>query len=161
MEAKIRMKIGSVEFEAEGSPDFLASKLPALLENVVKKLESFQPPVQLNSEPEKSNPSSGKSTIQMSVENIAHKLGAKSCADLAFASAVHSRLVLQKDVVTRKELTEGMKSAKSFYKASMSGSNLSSAIGSLLKAGKLNEPKSKEYALTSSEVTNMHQKLAP
>lgn len=81
MSSKIRIKIGEIEVEYEGTEEFLKKELPELLKTVSELYRplnagggsTFVPP----------------SNLQLSTANIAAKLDAKTGPDVVIAACAH------------------------------------------------------------------------
>lgn len=158
MESKIRIKIGAIEVEYEGSEAFLKTELPAF----IKSISELQISPVRESDPEQNGsnnkPESVKNVIQLSTKSIAAKLNVKSGRDLVVAAAAHLCFVKEKAKFTRKELLDEMKTATSYYKATYSN-NLSMILSRLIKT-QLNEPSTDVYALTADTENDLRKKLA-
>jgi len=156
MESKIRIKIGPIEVEYEGSQDFMKKELLDLIRTVSDLYTSSN----LDRE-QKEGGAEGQGQgqgIQMSTSAIAAKLSCKSGTDLAIAAAAHLTLVKKTKVFSRKALLKEMQTASSYYKTSY-GANLTSTLNSLLKS-KFNEPSSGNYALTATTKEELRSRLA-
>jgi len=153
---KMRIKMGSIEVEYEGSEEFIKQELPDLLTAVSKLYQSA--PSDL---PNKSTQLfAGNSTpgSAMSVTTIAAKLGVKSGPELLVAAA--ARLTRGGAIaLTRQALLDEMKLATGFYKASYR-SNMSNQLLSLVKEGKLQETATDTYTLSIGTKSELETKLA-
>ncbi len=161
MNSKIRIKMGAIEVEYEGSEAFLREELPAFLAAVSELYaKSGGSTYQLNGNAEEQLQASAvqNPSIEMTTASIASKLGVNSGAQLVLAAAAHLRLVKGMDRFPRKQLTEQMRSASSFFKESYV-SNLSKTIQTLMKDDKLNEPSSEVYALTHATEQELRSRL--
>jgi hypothetical protein len=156
LESKIRIKLGQIEVEFEGSEAFLKSELPELIRNVAELYQTADIPEA--AQEDSAEASAGGAAIQLSTASIATKLGSKSGGDLAVAAAAHLTLVKNKPVFSRQELLNEMQTAPSFYKTSYSG-NFTKTLGVLMKS-KLNEPSSGKYSLTAGAVGELRKSLA-
>ena len=152
MESKIRIKIGPIEVEYEGSQEFMKKELPELIRTVSELYSASN----LGGEGNEGSGAGGQD-IQMSIKAIATKLSCKSGADLAIAAAAHLTLVKKTKIFSRKTLLAEMQTASSYYKSSYSA-NLTTTLNSLLKS-KFNEPKSGNYALTEGTKEELRSKL--
>lgn len=155
MTSKIKIKMGEIEIEYEGSEDFLKEELPELLSAVSDLYKKSAP------SPNGDNDSgfAGSTDIQGTTANIAAKLGGSTGPDLAMASAVRLTLVLGKEKFQRKELLEEMQTATAYYKTSYS-SNLTTTLNKLVKNDKLMEPAKDTYSLSASSRNNIGSQLA-
>jgi len=143
MESKIRIKIGAIEVEFEGSEQFLKKELPDLIKTVSELYKTSSIP----DEEDNSSGGGAPPKIEMSTGSIATKLGCESGSDLAVAAAAHLTFVKNTPVFKRKDLLSEMKKASAFYKGSYSG-NLTKILNQLLKS-EFNEPSSGSYALSA------------
>lgn len=157
VESKIRIKMGPIEIEFEGSEDFLKSELPTLIANVSALYQSADIPED-DATSGTAPPSSQGSDLQLSTNSIAAKLHCKSGPELAVAAAAHLTLVAGKQVFTRKELLDEMKTASGYYKSSYM-SNLTKTLNQLVKS-KFNEPSNGKYALTAAAAADIRAKIA-
>lgn len=163
--SKIRIKLGAIEVEYEGSEAFLKEELPALLSAVselhqkagasITRSELTSLPAEAPTEAQQ-----GQGTaIQMTTAAIASRLQAKSGSELVMAAAAHLSLAQGLKTFSRKRLTEEMKSATSVYRETYV-SNLSKSLRTLLKDNKLNEPSRDVYALTHAAEQELRNRLA-
>lgn len=152
MTSKIKIRIGAIELEYEGSEEFLKQELPDLLEAVVK-LHDKSGVVTQNGQPagqgSGGNSNHNKQPLEMTTAAIATKIGGKSGPDLAFAACARLGFVAAKDRFSRKEILQEMKNASSFYKKSYN-SNLTSILNGLMSADKITEPATEMYSLTQT-----------
>lgn len=160
MTSKIKIKLGAIEIEYEGSEEFLKEELPALLKAVSDLykssgalIEEVRPPA---------NPATGSSVannIQGTTATLAAKLGGGSGPDLAMCAAARLTFVSNKEKFHRKELLEEMKSASNYYNSNYA-KNLTVLLGNLVKAGKLMEPSKDNYSLSADSLKNIGAQLA-
>ncbi|MYB89840.1 MAG: hypothetical protein F4X93_07805 [Proteobacteria bacterium] len=160
--AKIRVKLGALEFEYQGAAAFLEDDLVALMRKLIEfyvehkaELPTEAPPSQTNSQ----GPAGNIETSEYSTDTIASKLDAKNGSDMVIAAAANLTLIQKKSTFTRQEILNEMKSAKTYYRASMS-SNLTRAIDNLIKAKRINRSSKGEFALSASEKSNLEAKIA-
>lgn len=144
----IRIKFGAVEIDFEGSETFLKAELSNVLEAVTKLSKELGPVVKIPTS-SMSPSSGGGGTVQGTTGQLAAKLGCKSGTDLIIAGAARLTFVTGKDVFSRKELTEEIKSASGYYKSTYSG-NLTGYLNGLVKDGKLLEPSKDNYSLSAT-----------
>lgn len=163
---KLRIRLGAVEIEYEGSEDFLKAELQTILSKVSTLQESVGNPTPMTV-PE-NGATNGAATptneganppLQMTTNNIATKLGAKTGAALVIAACAHLALVKGKEKFSRKEISEEIQTATSYYKQNHL-KNLSQSLQSLVSGDKLNEPARETYALTHQEKTRIESILA-
>lgn len=156
MESKIRIKLGPIEVEYEGSEAFLKQELPALIKTVSELYKESSIP--LVDEPDKTQGQGGCS-VKMSTGSIAAKLGCNGGPDLILAAAAHMTLAKGTETFTRQQLLSEIKSAKAYYKRSFTA-NLTALLNGLVKGGKLNEPSNDTYALTADARKDVEMRLA-
>lgn len=164
MPSKLKIKMGHIEFEYEGDAQFDAVAIKDLFSHLeslvgVTPPGAFDTPTPAAGELAGPEGGNGNSALNYSSTTIASKLGASTGPDLAIAAAAHLQLVSNKESFKRHELLETMKSAKSYYKAAMSG-NLSKMLATLIAAGKVNELSNSEYSLSATEQANLKARLA-
>ena len=157
MESKIKIKLGPVEVEYEGSEAFLKKELPELIKTIITLSKSSDINIDDTGEEIEVKKGHGKQ-VQLSTASIAAKLSAKSGPDLILAAAAHLTLSKQTEVFTRKQLLTEMKSAVGYFKTTHRN-NLSKYIKSLLK-DKLNEPSSGHFSLTAKARKELEARLA-
>ncbi|MBL1321037.1 MAG: hypothetical protein COA63_008270 [Methylophaga sp.] len=156
MTSKIKIKMGAIEIEYEGSEDFLKEELPELL-SAVSNL--YQKSANVLKTEESSTVQATNTDIKGTTSTLAAKLGGGTGADLCMAAIARVTFVLNKETCTRKELLDEMKSAKAYYKANYS-SNLTKIINKLVKDGKLMEPSAGSYSLSAENRTGIGAQLA-
>lgn len=157
MESKIKIKLGPIEVEYEGSESFLKQELPALIKTVTELSKSAGVTLgNIETDHDKSKPDAGR--LQLSTTSIATKMSCSSGADLVLAAAAHLTLAKKMEVFSRKQLLDDMKTASGFYK-STHRDNLSTYLKSLLK-DKLNERSAGQYSLSASARKELESKLA-
>jgi hypothetical protein len=156
MTIKIKIKLGPVEVEYEGSEEFLKKELPDLLSAISKLYKesglpsSGQPPIgQLGT---------GGTTLAGTTATIAAKLNVSSGPDLAVAAAARMTLGLGQGSFTRDQLLIEMKSASSYCKKNYI-SNLSNTLNGLVKSGKFVETAKDNYALSPNTKSEMESRL--
>ena len=162
MSTKVKIKIGSVEVEFEGSEEFLKSELMTLVSSISDIYKAV--PADISAPPPSfhipNEQEEQKTIIQWSTDTIASKLSCKTGPDLVIAACAHLMFVAGKKSFTRKEIHEKMKTATAHYKDSFSGGNLTRYFKSLIKKGTLNELAGKTYALSQKTLTELRQRLA-
>ena len=155
---KIRLKVGQVELEYEGSFSLLKDSsnpidmVSGFYEKHITTLTNYA-----SSDYTKGiNPSKGE--IDFSIDTIAGRLGAKDTKELVMAALAYLTFVEKKDVSERKEILSKMKEAPSYYTVNMS-KNLSNSLRSLIKKNRLNQNKKGFYCLSPNERKEMEAKL--
>lgn len=159
MTSKIKIKMGAIEVEYEGSEQFLKEELPELLTAVSNLYKASAPLIEANHSATGSDSGSGKSTkVVGTTSTLAAALGGGSGPDLAMSAASRLTFALGKDKFSRKEILEEMKSASAYYKTSYS-SNLTKIINGLVKDKKLMEPAKDTYSLSADSRKSLGAKL--
>jgi len=159
MTSKIRIKMGDVEVEYEGSEEFLRDELRALLSSVLDLHKVRGDSVSnndLNAEGKKGGGSSNGFTG--TTNTVAAKLSSSSGADLVIAAAAQLCLVSGKDSFSRVTLLKEMQTAKSYYKISYCN-NLSKYIKTLVIADRLREIAKDTYSLSAGERKKLETQL--
>jgi hypothetical protein len=156
MESKIRIKLGSIEVEYEGSEAFLKKELPDLMKSITELYKSVgtiieQPEDQVNDFKPKG--------IKLSTKSIAAKINCTTGRSLVIAAAAHLTLAKNKESFTRKELLSEMQSASGYFKKTY-GDNLSNALNGLLKSGSLTELPGGNYSLSAQKQKEIGGRLA-
>ena len=132
MEAKLRIRMGSIEVEYEGSEEFLKKELPDLLQTVLELHGRSLEDADLE---EQTDDSGGKShnpnRTKVSASTAAATLGSKTGSDLALAAAASLVIGEGKESFSRAELLKAMQSAKAHYKGTFRN-NLSNYISTLV-----------------------------
>ena len=166
MTSKLRIRIGEVEIDYEGTEEFLKQELPQLLKTAMELHKASE------SAPEGSggkgaSKGSGSGVragagakITLTTASIAGRLEVKSGADLLQAAAAHLVLAKGSETFSRQELLAEMQSAPSYYKQSYSA-NLTAYIRTALqKNGPLSETSKDTYALKAAARKNLEAKIA-
>jgi hypothetical protein len=163
MTSKIRIKIGQIEVEYEGSEEFTKQELLGLIQTMSDLCKTTIPTPLATAGSPTSTPSTAASPQQpvgqISIGNIAAKLKCKKGPDLVLAAAASLALVKNKDCFTRQEILEEMKAATGYYKATLV-SNLTVSLNSLIRSNKLLERPSGEYALHANARNELESQLA-
>lgn len=158
MTSKLRIKMGPIEVEYEGSEDFLKEELPDLLQAVTTLYRDSG-----ISDAQTASPTGSKANAapgpQGTTNTYAAKLGGGSGTELALAAAARLRIGLGAESFTRAKLLEEMKSGTSYYKKSYS-SNLSNIISTLVTNQKLIEAAKDTYSLHATTENELRTKLA-
>lgn len=160
MTSKIRIKMGPIEIEYEGSETFLKEELPELLAAVsnLYKVSGLSEMTATTEPP--GEVSCVTPQFQATTGSIAAKLHSKTGSNLIMAAAARLTFVSGKDTFTRKELHNEMKTATAYYKSTYRGGNLSGYLNRLIKDGTLLEPSKDTYALSASMKSELGAKLA-
>jgi len=157
--SKIRIKMGAIELEYEGSESFLKEELPDLLAAVSKlhtdtggALTSPAPAVTPPG-PQRPSPS-----LQITTGTIAGRVKCKSGPDLIRAAAARLHFGLGQTSFTRQQILDQMQEAPTYYKATYS-KNLTQNLSGLVKGGKLNEISKDTYALTPGALDELRAQI--
>jgi hypothetical protein len=154
MTSKIRIRMGPVELEYEGSDEFLSDEVPKLLAGLSELCARIPTPTGDDEGGQK------PSSVAGTTADFAARLGCKSGPDLAVAASARLTLGAAKTSFSRKELLDEMKSATGHYKATYSN-NLSKIIKTLMGNSTLREVKPGTYALSADKAKELKKKLAP
>jgi hypothetical protein len=167
--SKIKIKLGAIEVEYEGSETFLKEELPQLLSAVSElyskahasgaaSLSGIGAPHQPVASSSSGTGAAQKPKLEATTGSIAAKLAAKSGPELILAAAARLTFVSQTPTFARQKLIDEMKTASAYYKATYLN-NLTSYLNGLVKDGKLNEPSQGNYALTASSLKDLEGRL--
>lgn len=157
--SKIRIRMGSIEVECEGSEQFIKKELPDILAAISK----------LNRESGVANEAGGGGASEGgavapgklvgTTATLAGKLKVKSGNDLIIAGAAHLTLVAGKLEFSRQDLLGQVKGASGYYKDTYN-KNLTNYLNSRVKAGELLEPRTGYYALSAGKKAELEKALA-
>lgn len=113
MESKVRIKLGPIEIDYEGSEVFLKAELPNLIQTVINLYKSVEIKAEEIDTANKkiSNYQEGHEKITLSIESIAGKMKCKSGPDLVMAAAAQLTLVQDLSSFSSREITDEMKKA--------------------------------------------------
>lgn len=164
--SKIRIKMGAIELEYEGSDDFLKEELPILLDKLYAlapfaSSESQGKGVVVDESEEVGFSSAGPRGTKSEIgttSSIAADLDAKTGPDLALAAAVRLTLGLGKASFSRKELLTEMQSATSYYNKNMSG-NLSKMLTAMIKDKVVREVAKDTFSLSAEKKRDMEKRF--
>jgi hypothetical protein len=163
MESKLRLKIGPIEVEHEGSDEFPSEKALTFIEQVLKLMKANNIKIETKMElpAAAADESKGVSTggIQGTCTTIAAKIGGGSGPDLVMVAAARLTFVLGQSTFSRQNILEEMKTAAGYYKKNFSN-NLSKYLQGLVKSGKLNETATDTYSLSENAKKELEGKLA-
>ena len=165
--AKIKLKVGSMELEYEGDPDFLTGGIEALLETMgglVSKVPDATEPPALSAElPAVNGKENGapaaKGHFTFSTDTIAAHLEAKSGPELVICAMAELEFVQAKASSTRTDILNEMKSATTYYKETMRN-NLTGTLSRLVKDKRINQIAKDTYALSAGERKQLEAKVA-
>ena len=158
--SKIRIKMGSIEVEYEGSDAFLKKELPEILEAVSKLYKESGEGHEGETTPlPPAKPGKKRKISSATTGTIAAKLKVGRGPDLIIAAAAKMTLVDGLNNLARKALHDEMKTASAYYKTSY-GSNLSSYITNLVRVARLVESAKDTYALSADEQADLESILS-
>lgn len=159
MSSKLRIRIGEVEIDYEGTEEFLKQELPELLKTAMELHKAYGVGDK-NGSGGSAGGGKGRGNIPiLTTASIAAKRNATTGPDLIIAAAAHLTLVVRKDTFTRQELLSEMQSASGYYKASYS-KNLSKYLNSVLADQALTETAKNVYALSAKLRAELEMSLA-
>lgn len=165
MDSKIKIKMGAIEIEYEGSEAFLKEELPALLSAVSELYRSSgvtdpKPASEpTSSVTPQSLASPTSSNIQITTGSIAARIGVKSGTDLIMAASARLTLSLGIDNFSRAQILEEMKTASAYHKKTYVN-NLTKYLNQLVKEHKLLETSKGTYALSAAAKSSMEARIA-
>jgi hypothetical protein len=167
--SKIKIKLGAIEIEYEGSETFLKEELPALLtavSDLYQRSHENLPPVTtatgtptITQIPSATVINSERPKIQATTQSIAAKLQVKSGPDLIMAAIARLTFVEGIATIPRDRITAEMKTANAYFKPTYV-KNLSGYLHKLVKDSKLNESSKGQYALTARSLQEMESRIA-
>jgi hypothetical protein len=152
METKLKMKTGTIEIEFEGTEAFLTEQLAALIGRLAPQINSA--PIGLPRSPTPAQ----SDRVELTTGSVAAKLSAKSGPDLILAACAHLTFVETRDVFSRDDITEKMKTATAYFKATFLN-NLTKYLQGLVKNGKLVERSAGTYSLSAAARGELEGKL--
>jgi hypothetical protein len=160
MSSTIKLRIGPIELECSASEEFLKEELPTLFASMATMyrehfVTSEDGPNEANQPKTDEKPSVDD---PMSVASIAARLKVESGPDLIVAACI-SLSRLGKSTFSRKEITDEMKKASSYYKKTYLN-NLTSYLQSLVSSTKLLEQTTGVYALQAKCKSELEARLA-
>jgi hypothetical protein len=156
--SKIRIKMGEIEVDYDGSEEFLKTELPALLAAVSKLYAESGRGLSVRPIDRPNAPGTNGAGSLGTTASIAASLGCKSGSDLIIAAAAQLTLVQKKDDFSRKELLEACKAGKNYWKSTY-GKNMSTYLATLVGNKQLNEVSDGIYALAAAEKQTLEKKL--
>jgi hypothetical protein len=154
--SKIKLRIGQIEVEYEGSEQFLKAELPALLKAVAALHQAAgQQPAMTNLGGSGGGPAL---PFLSSTSTVASKLGCRKGTDLVLAAATYLAMGANKPSFTRSEINDQIKSASTYYKSTYTD-NLTSYLNTLVKDNKLLHVSGSTYSLHADVLTDMRTRL--
>lgn len=157
MTSKIRVKVGQIEVEFEGSEEYIKSELPRAIKSICSSLPDMVE-AEANTAPQAAVTGQQNPEIQMTTSNIVEKLGFKTQHDLVLAACARLELVENHSPFSRGAMLHEMKTATNHYTDTIAG-NLSSYLTRLVSQNKLIKRASGEYALSAVAKKGIEEKL--
>ncbi|WP_462248916.1 hypothetical protein [Ekhidna sp.] len=159
--SKIKIKMGPIEVEYEGSESFLKEELPEILKAVSDLYKEAGSKMELPNSNSIANPQlvETDTLLEETTGSLAAKLSSNSGPELIIAAAAQLTFVQSKDRFTRKEISDSIKTASAYYKNSY-GSNLTTYLNNLVKDGSLLEKSKDVYALSATKLKQLKSSLA-
>jgi hypothetical protein len=154
MTSKLRIKLGNLEVDYEGTDEFIKDQFPSLLKTL-KELGT------LNVAPPPPSPEDAPQNVPVGdhpTNTIALKLGCSTGSDLVRAAAVRLGIIKKAATFSRKSLLAEMKTATSYYKDTYR-SNLDSYLKTLVDNGTLLLQGESTYALSAAKISELAPKL--
>jgi hypothetical protein len=159
MSTKLRVKLGALELEYEGTEEFVSSGLMPLIEALQK--------IEVRDTPEDKDPGISRSAHtkrtslsgQISTSTIAQKTNVRTGAGLSLAAVAYLVLVQNKPSAERIEILKEMQSATAYYKDTYSG-NLTATLKRLVTARKLNDLGANRFTLHAHVQAELVKTLA-
>lgn len=156
MSSKLRIRIGEVEIDYEGTEEFLKQELPQLLKTAMELHKAAGAGTKSSGD----GGNKGKNDLPaLTTTSIAAKTNVASGPDLLLAAAAHLTLIVKKETFSRQELLTEMQGASGYYKKSYS-SNLTKYLNSVISEQKLTENAKNAYALNAKTKSELESKLA-
>jgi hypothetical protein len=143
--SKVAVRYGTIEFEFEGSEDFIKEGLLDLISDAME-LGNTNPASDVSSQ----RMSPGQ-PLNISVKTMSAKLGNSTGSDLARAAAAYLTLVQNRETFSQAEILNAMKSAVGIYKRSTHGKNSGKIILNLVSNGVLLETAAGTFALAEAQ----------
>lgn len=164
MESKIKIRLGQIEIEYEGSEKFLQKELPKLLEAIITLYGTSGAGMQDLAIGEGGGNigvdgagGTGKS-IEATTNTIAKKLGVKSGRELLFAAAAQLTFVQEKTKFTRQEMQKEAREANQYYKKSFAN-NYSNYISQLVNGEWIVEVSTNKYSIPAAKKDEVEAKI--
>lgn len=152
-ESKIKIKMGLVEIEYEGSSSFLKEELIDLVESVSRLYQENKSSLEPGGGYGEDSIQSGSGNVGVikgSSNEIAKKMSVKNGTDLIFACCVKLLFVNGVDTFNYNEIRNEMVSATNYVNAIMK-KNFAANLKSLVKQDKISELGSKKYSIPAKE----------
>ena len=160
MSSKIRIKMGPLEVDYDGSEEFLKEELPNLLSSLSTLYKERGVKNEGSNGGEERSPGDvERNSIEGTTATVASKLNVKTGPELILAACAHLTFVKGSDTFTRTQIYDECKSATAYFSES-TRKNFSAYLKNLVKAGKLIERARDTYALPADERKALETQLA-
>lgn len=160
MSIKLRIRMGDVEVDYEGTEDFLKQEVPALLKTTLELQKASGGGDGASRSRDIHTGVKGDSKVpSLTTGGIAAKLKAKSGSELLLAAAGHLTLVAKKESFTRQELLKEMQTASAYYKKTYSN-NFSTYLNRASTDNTLSETAANTFALSAKGRAHLGKLLA-
>jgi hypothetical protein len=159
MDSKIRIKMGQIEVEFEGTEEFLKTDLLSLLEKIAELYQKKQPNEGILPDEESSSDSESSKLGNVSITTIASKLKVKTGKELVIAACAYFTFVRGIHEFSRVQILKEMQEAKNYYQNNYS-KNLTRYIQQLLTEDVVNETAAKKYSLRAHYKQKLEKELA-
>lgn len=156
MTSKLRLKLGRIEVEFEGTEEFIKQDLLPLLQKAKDLVGAIEDSPPDDETQQKKTPTNFK---DLTTSMISAQLGVDSGPELIVAALAKRCIVDKAAKVSRKELTAEMRTASTYFKDTYVG-NLTKSLNSLIDAKRVNDLGSDNYSLHASEQAAVEKKLA-
>lgn len=152
MESRIKIKVGALEVEYEGSEEFIKKEFTELLITVSTLLQNKSTSEKYENNKVQTSPSDNNTDDKCfgTTNAIAAKLDVKSGPELIMAAAAHLTFVKGHKSLQRRDLLSEIKSATSYFDKNMS-KNYSNNLESLIKNKRLVEHDKDVFAVPAKE----------
>ena len=157
MTTRIRIKIGEVEIECEGDPQFLKDDLPALVGAVAAAYGEVDPATPIPAT--QSLSSTEQVAVVGTTNSLAQTLSLTKGKKLMLAAALKLFFVDGKTSFTRDDINTEAKTANLHYKKTSQGKNWKSYVDQLSKDGELNEVSNGNFSLPGGKVESWMSQL--
>jgi hypothetical protein len=161
MTSKLRVKLGRIELEFEGSEDFIKQELKTVLAEV----KTLSAAMNLLPDDDDEDFSGGdkksktKTDSKLTTSTIAANLKVSSGPELIIAALARLCIVGGAEKASRKEIIKEMRTATAYFNENYVG-NLSTSLKTLTTSKRINDLGSSNYSLSATEQTALEPKVA-
>lgn len=161
MTSKLRVKLGRIELEFEGSEDFIKQELMTVLDRIKAIGAAVTSTNGDDNNTEDADETKPKKKVEstLSTSTIAATIGVSSGPELVIAALARLCLVGGAEKASRKQITAEMRNATAYFKETYVG-NLTPGLKTLITSQRINDLGSGNYSLTATERTALEAKLA-